>query len=79
LCAWKALSSFLREDTGGDALPAAIISIQTAGEFLNWHLHLHVLALLLADYKTGMEGKTPALIAGEITPRSMKFTCSIAR
>jgi len=45
LCAWKALSSFLREDTGGDALPAAIVSIQTAGEFLNWHPHLHVLAL----------------------------------
>ena len=44
LCAWKALSSFLREDTGGDALPAAIVSIQTAGEFLNWHPHLHVLA-----------------------------------
>jgi hypothetical protein len=43
-CAWKALSSFLRDDTGGDALPAAIISIQTAGEFLNWHPHLHVLA-----------------------------------
>ncbi|TFH30873.1 MAG: hypothetical protein E4G97_05045 [Deltaproteobacteria bacterium] len=33
LCAWKALSSFLREDTGGDALPAAIVSIQTAGAF----------------------------------------------
>jgi hypothetical protein len=44
LCAWKALSNFLRADTGGDALPAAIVSIQTAGEFLNWHPHLHVLA-----------------------------------
>jgi hypothetical protein len=40
LCAWKALSSFLREDTGGDALPAAIVFIQTAGEILNWHPHL---------------------------------------
>ena len=44
LCAWKALSTFLRKDTGGDALAAAIVSIQTAGEFLNWHPHLHVLA-----------------------------------
>jgi len=44
LCAWKALSAFLREDTEGNALPAAIVSIQTAGEFLNWHPHLHVLA-----------------------------------
>jgi hypothetical protein len=43
-CVWKALSAFLREDTEGDALPAAIVSIQTAGEFLNWHPHLHVLA-----------------------------------
>jgi hypothetical protein len=44
LYVWKALSAFLREDTGGNALPAAIVSIQTAGEFLNWHPHLHVLA-----------------------------------
>ena len=44
LCAWKSLSVFLREDTEGNALPAAIVSIQTAGEFLNWHPHLHVLA-----------------------------------
>jgi hypothetical protein len=32
-------------DTGQDALPAAIVSIQTAGEFLNWHPHLHVLTI----------------------------------
>jgi hypothetical protein len=25
-------------------VPAAIVSIQTAGEFLNWNPHLHVLA-----------------------------------
>jgi hypothetical protein len=42
--AWKTLTSFLSEDTGGNALPAAIVSLQTAGEFLNWHPHLHVLA-----------------------------------
>ena len=44
LCVWKALSAFLREDTGNDTLPAAIVSIQTAGKFLNWHPHLHVRA-----------------------------------
>ena len=54
LCAWKALSSFLREDTGGNALPAAIVSIQTAGEFLNWHPHLHVLAPAGAFRRPGM-------------------------
>jgi hypothetical protein len=32
LCAWKALSSFLHEDSGGDALPAAIVSIRKAKE-----------------------------------------------
>ncbi|GAB4227420.1 MAG: hypothetical protein OHK0028_00040 [Deltaproteobacteria bacterium] len=30
--------------TVGNALPAAIVSIQTAGKFLNRHPHLHVLA-----------------------------------
>ncbi len=35
---------FALPNTGGNALPAAIVSIQTAGEFLNWHPHLHVLA-----------------------------------
>ena len=44
LCAWKAVSAFIRDDTGQDALLAAIVSIQTAGEFLNWHPHLHILA-----------------------------------
>ncbi|MDH3383480.1 MAG: hypothetical protein OEM42_05395, partial [Deltaproteobacteria bacterium] len=32
LCVWKALSAFLREDTGNNTLPAAIVSIQTAGD-----------------------------------------------
>ena len=38
------MSAFLRDDTGQDTLPAAIVSLQTAGEVLNWHPHLHVLA-----------------------------------
>jgi len=42
LCVWKSLSAFIREDTEGNALPAAIVSIQTAGEFLNYHPHLRV-------------------------------------
>ena len=39
------MSAFIRDDTGQDTLPAAIVSIQTAGEFLNWHPHLHVLTI----------------------------------
>jgi hypothetical protein len=50
----KMFPSFLREDTGGNALPAAIVSIQTAGEFLNWHPHLHVLAPTGAFRRPGM-------------------------
>ncbi len=44
LCAWNAVSAFIRAETDSTALPAAIVSIQTAGDFLNWHPHLHVLA-----------------------------------
>src|SRR4030042_386932 len=63
LCAWKALSSFLREDTGGDALPAAIVSIQTAGEFLNWHPHLHVLPSAGAFRTDGSFAHSPVFAA----------------
>ncbi|MDH3262217.1 MAG: transposase [Acidimicrobiia bacterium] len=44
LCAWNAVAANIRSYTGADALPGAIVSIRTAGEFLNWHPHLHVLA-----------------------------------
>jgi hypothetical protein len=30
---------------GEREFPAAIVSIQPAGDFLNWHPHLHVLSL----------------------------------
>jgi hypothetical protein len=59
LCAWKALSTFLRADTGGDALPAAIVLIQTAGEFLNWHPHLHVLTATGAFRADGSFAPSP--------------------
>ena len=32
---------YIRANTVVIGLPAAIVSIQTAGEFLNWHPHLH--------------------------------------
>ena len=41
-CSWKAITQYLEiEQPGG--LPAAIVSIQTAGDFLNWNPHLHAL------------------------------------
>ncbi|MDH3238382.1 MAG: transposase zinc-binding domain-containing protein, partial [Deltaproteobacteria bacterium] len=63
LCVWKALSAFLREDTGNDTLPAAIVSIQTAGEFLNWHPHLHVLAPAGAFRTDGSFARSPVFDA----------------
>jgi hypothetical protein len=69
LCAWKALSSFLREDTGGDDLPAAIVSIQTAGEFLNWHPHLHVLAAARAFRADGGFVHSPLFDAAVLRER----------
>jgi len=60
LCAWKALSAFLREDTGNYTLPAAIVAIQTAGEFLNWHPHLHVLTIAGAFRFDGAFMRLPA-------------------
>lgn len=44
LCAWNTVAAYVRAETDPTALPAAIVSIQTAGDFLNWHPHLHVLA-----------------------------------
>ena len=78
LCAWKALSAFLREDTGGDALPAAIVSIQTAGEFLNWHPDLHVLVPAGAFRHRGcaasgaLDGRGPAATRSRTTDRSKR-------
>jgi len=63
MCVWKALSAFLREDTGNDTLPAAIVSIQTAGEFLNWHPHLHVLAPAGAFRTDGSFAHSPVFAA----------------
>lgn len=59
LCAWKAPSPFLRAYTGGDALPAAIVLIQTAGEFLNWHPYLHVLTATGAFRADGSFAPSP--------------------
>jgi len=38
------VAAHIRADTGGEALPGAIVSIQTAGNFRNGHPHLHDLA-----------------------------------
>jgi hypothetical protein len=63
LCVWKALSAFVRNDTERDTLPAAIVSIQTAGEFLNWHPNLHIQAPAGAFRTDGRFAHTPGFPA----------------
>lgn len=43
-CAWRSLRLWIRATLGDDtALPGAIGFIQTAGELLNFHPHLHLM------------------------------------
>ena len=63
LCTWKALSTFLRADTGRDT---PLVSIQTAGEFLNWHPHLHVLTAAGAFRKDGSFVPSPFFDTGTL-------------
>ena len=53
-CAWRALRLWILATLGEDtALPGAIGFIQTAGELLNFHPHLH---LLITDGVLGPDG-----------------------
>jgi ferredoxin len=43
-CAWEALRAFFRETVPqGDAVPRAVIAIQTFGDLLGFNRHCHVL------------------------------------
>lgn len=41
LCAWDALKAYFGSPLSADSMPAAILSIQTSGQFLNFHSHVH--------------------------------------
>ena len=43
-CGAEALSEYMRRGVGADARPGIVVSIATAGDLLQWHVHLHVLA-----------------------------------
>ena len=44
-CAWKVLSAYLKTSSSyGDAIPGAVIAVQTFGDFLNFNPHLHIIA-----------------------------------
>ncbi len=50
--AWRSLCQYFGHALGFDSVPAAIFAIQTYGDQLNWHPHLHS---LLADGAWGKE------------------------
>ncbi len=44
-CGWESLKVFLKETVSGEeAVPGAVIAIQSFGDFLGFNSHLHVLA-----------------------------------
>ena len=44
-CAWNVLSEYLKKRVDDDNLkPAAVIAVQTFGDFLNFNPHLHIIA-----------------------------------
>lgn len=42
-CAWKCLKLFLAAACPGETIPGAVVSIQTFGDLLTFHPHLHIL------------------------------------
>ena len=56
-CAWEVLKEFFQEIVSEeDAVPGAVIAIHTFGDFLGWHLHLHVLCTDGCFYGNGPAG-----------------------
>ena len=43
-CGAEALAEYMRREVGADKRPGIVVSIATAGDLLQWHVHLHVLA-----------------------------------
>jgi hypothetical protein len=49
-CAWEAIRQYFEVCCPKEALPAGILSIATAGDFLDWNPHIHALIVnSLAD------------------------------
>ena len=45
-CAWRSLHLYLQHALGSDTVPAAVLAIQTYGDQLNFHPHLHSLVVV---------------------------------
>jgi hypothetical protein len=62
-CVWKVLSEYLKQTVNDDnAVPAAVIAVQTFGDFLNFNSHFHIIASDGCFDKEGnfIIGKTPS-------------------
>ncbi len=60
-CAWKSIQQYFEASTSKDALPAGILSIQTAGDFLNWNPHIHALIACAVFHPDGSFQPVPLL------------------
>ncbi len=66
-CAWKVLSQYLRQAVAyEDAVPGAVIAIQSFGDFLNFNPHLHVIATDGCFYGSGSFVVCPTLNAKDL-------------
>ena len=60
-CAWKAIQQYFEASASKDVLPAGILSIQTAGDFLNWNPHIHALIACAVFHPDGSFQPVPLL------------------
>jgi len=60
-CAWKSIQQYLEASASNDVLPAGILSIQTAGDFLNWNPHIHSLIACAVFHPDGSFQPVPLL------------------
>lgn len=61
-CGWEALKRYFKKAVKGrNAAPGAVIAIQSFGDFLGFHPHLHILISDGCFYKNGMFFVSPAI------------------
>jgi hypothetical protein len=61
-CGWEALKAFDTSGTRDDkAVPGAVVAIQTFGDFLGFHPHLHILVSDGCFHKNGLFSVSPSV------------------
>ena len=62
-CAWRAIRQYFEASASKYLLPAGILSIATAGDFLNWNPHVHALVASGGFHSDGSFEAIPLLQA----------------